>query len=650
MKNYEEMSHSVLERRDKYNKHRRTRNTIIAAAACTAVAVGGIGTKIMLDRNTAPLIGNDGITLNAASAGASQGNASGEWQYEYETYEGEGYFVTTLEDGTEIRTPVEVPADVDLSEFLKNAIINSDISTVRSNAHEICHNELWNFHTQNLDIAKRNLGLEEADRVEMSLDELSEYYGVSFVPYDVPADDMSVDELLFEATGNIYQNDERGIYYDMNCLLHNYSESGTALCVTLSKETSEFTTEDFKQRDAETEGLVLSHSENNGTEYFRAEIEEYGTYLSVCCSKDMLGKIYFLDNGSNIEIHYPVHSEEALIHFPMQSDIFENFADLFTESATPADPYSLQFTWVLANQHQKITSQFGYDEWRGGTHNGIDIAPVLDNDSKNILSALDGTVIAAYSDNRWNYGAGNLIIIDHGNGIATVYAHCGEVFVTEGQQVSAGEVIGEVGSTGYSTGENLHFEVRLNGEPIDPFTLKYNIMPDSNETNQEAQLNNIGEAASNELNIPDSDTIPENAAIGELCWPVGSATGGQISEMMYSYGGYYNHKGIDIVDEFGSPIVAADSGTVILASWYYGYGNCVMIQHDNGVITVYGNLSEIRTNVGEDVMQGQLIGDMGSTGQATGTHLHFEVRINDICYNPINYLPWHERASWCVED
>ena len=650
MKNYEEMSHSVLERRDKYNKRRRTRNTIIAAAACTAVAVGGIGTKIMLDRNTAPLIGNDGITLNAASAGASQGNASGEWQYEYETYEGEGYFVTTLEDGTVIRTPVEVPADVDLSEFLKNAIINGDISTVRSNAHEICHNELWNFHTQNLDIAKRNLGLEEADRVEMSLDELSEYYGVSFVPYDVPADDTSVDELLFEATGNIYQNDERGIYYDMNCLLHNYSESGTALCVTLSKETSEFTTESFKQRDAETEGLVLSHSENNGTEYFRAEIEEYGTYLSVCCSKDMLGKIYFTDNGSNIEIHYPVHSEEALIHFPMQSDIFENFADLFTESETPADPYSLQFTWVLANQHQKITSQFGYDEWRGGTHNGIDIAPVLDNDSKNILSALDGTVIAAYSDNRWNYGAGNLIIIDHGNGIATVYAHCGEVFVTEGQQVSAGEVIGEVGSTGYSTGENLHFEVRLNGEPIDPFTLKYNIMPDSNETNQEAQLNNIGEAASNELNIPDSDTIPENAAIGELCWPVGSATGGQISEMMYGYGGYYNHKGIDIVDEFGSPIVAADSGTVILASWYYGYGNCVMIQHDNGVITVYGNLSEIRTNVGEDVMQGQLIGDMGSTGQATGTHLHFEVRINDICYNPINYLPWHERASWCVED
>lgn len=650
MKNYEEMSHSVLERRDKYNKHRRTRNTIIAAAACTAVAVGGIGTKIMLDRNTAPLIGNDGITLNAASAGASQGNASGEWQYEYETYEGEGYFVTTLEDGTVIRTPVEVPADVDLSEFLKNAIINGDISTVRSNAHEIGHNELWNFHTQNLDIAKRNLGLEEADRVEMSLDELSEYYGVSFVPYDVPADDMSVDELLFEATGNIYKNDERGIYYDMNCLLHNYSESGTALCVTLSKETSEFTTESFKQRDAETEGLVLSHSENNGTEYFRAEIEEYGTYLSVCCSKDMLGKIYFLDNGSNIEIHYPVHSEEALIHFPMQTDILENFADLFTISATPADPYSLQFTWVLANQHQKITSQFGYDEWRGSAHNGIDIAPVLDNDSKNILSALDGTVIAAYSDNRWNYGAGNLIIIDHGNGIATVYAHCGEVYVTEGQQVSAGEVIGEVGSTGYSTGENLHFEVRLNGEPIDPFTLKYNIMPDSNETNQEAQLNNIGEAASNELNIPDSDTIPENAAIGELCWPVGSATGGQISEMMYGYGGYYNHKGIDIVDEFGSPIVAADSGTVILASWYYGYGNCVMIQHDNGVITVYGNLSEIRTNVGEDVMQGQLIGDMGSTGQATGTHLHFEVRINDICYNPINYLPWHERASWCVED
>lgn len=150
--------------------------------------------------------------------------------------------------------------------------------------------------------------------------------------------------------------------------------------------------------------------------------------------------------------------------------------------------------------------------------------------------------------------------------------------------------------------------------------------------------------------VPKNEVVSiQNVAIGQLYWPVGSSTGGQISEMMYGYGGYYNHGGIDIVDYWGSPVVAADSGKVILASWYYGYGNCIMIQHDNGIVTVYGHLSQIRTYVGERVTQGQLIGDMGATGQVTGTHLHFEVRINGVCYNPINYLPWHSRAAWCVE-
>lgn len=149
--------------------------------------------------------------------------------------------------------------------------------------------------------------------------------------------------------------------------------------------------------------------------------------------------------------------------------------------------------------------------------------------------------------------------------------------------------------------------------------------------------------------VPINEVVSiQNVAIGEMYWPVGGS-GGQISEMMYGYGGYYDHSGIDIVDYWGAPIVAADSGKVILASWYYGYGNCIMIQHSSGIVTVYGHLSQIRTYVGEQVTQGQLIGDMGATGQVTGTHLHFEVRINGVCYNPINYLPWHRRAPWCVE-
>lgn len=143
-------------------------------------------------------------------------------------------------------------------------------------------------------------------------------------------------------------------------------------------------------------------------------------------------------------------------------------------------------------------------------------------------------------------------------------------------------------------------------------------------------------------------TIPQNRPVGQFIWPVGG-DGGQISEMMYGYGGYYNHGGIDIVAPYGTPIFAAESGTVILAQWYYGYGNCVMIQHDNGIVTVYGHSSYLHVTKGQRVTAGDLIADVGSTGQSTANHCHFEVRINGVQMNPINYLPWHRRASWCVE-
>ena len=147
---------------------------------------------------------------------------------------------------------------------------------------------------------------------------------------------------------------------------------------------------------------------------------------------------------------------------------------------------------------------------------------------------------------------------------------------------------------------------------------------------------------------------PPNASIsdvevGKMLWPVGGSNGGQISEMPYGYGGYYNHKGVDIAAPAGTPIYAAESGKVILAQWYYGYGKCIMIQHDNGIVTVYGHCSYLHVGVGERVTQGQCIADVGSTGQSSGNHLHFEVRINGVCMHPLNYLPWHQRAPWCVE-
>lgn len=152
--------------------------------------------------------------------------------------------------------------------------------------------------------------------------------------------------------------------------------------------------------------------------------------------------------------------------------------------------------------------------------------------------------------------------------------------------------------------------------------------------------------------IPVNQIVSIQNVSGQFYWPVGSATGGKISEMVYARGGYYNHSGIDIVDYYGSPIVAADSGKVLVARWYYDYGNCVIIQHDNGLVSLYGHMSYIHAKEGQYVTQGQLIGDMGATGRVTATHLHFEIRVGGISgtrVDPIDYLPWHQRAPWCVE-
>ena len=94
------------------------------------------------------------------------------------------------------------------------------------------------------------------------------------------------------------------------------------------------------------------------------------------------------------------------------------------------------------------------------------------------------------------------------------------------------------------------------------------------------------------------------------------------------YGYTRKHAGVDIRAVYGSEIWAAQGGTVITANWYGGYGKCVMVMHDNGYTTVYGHMSSIAVYNGQTVAQGQVLGYVGSTGNSTGPHLHFEIRSN----------------------
>ena len=98
------------------------------------------------------------------------------------------------------------------------------------------------------------------------------------------------------------------------------------------------------------------------------------------------------------------------------------------------------------------------------------------------------------------------------------------------------------------------------------------------------------------------------------------------------------HKGLDIAAPTGTTILACGDGTVKLAGWYYGYGYLVIIDHGNGVETYYGHCSKLYVSKGDKVSAGDKIAAVGATGQATGPHLHLEVRVNGSYVDPQKYL------------
>lgn len=98
------------------------------------------------------------------------------------------------------------------------------------------------------------------------------------------------------------------------------------------------------------------------------------------------------------------------------------------------------------------------------------------------------------------------------------------------------------------------------------------------------------------------------------------------------------HSGLDFGADYGSPIKAADSGVVIFAGWYGGYGQAVILDHGGSITTLYGHASELYVSQGQTVQRGQAIAAIGSTGLSTGPHLHFEVRVSGEPADPANYL------------
>ncbi|MEW6242884.1 MAG: M23 family metallopeptidase [Bacillota bacterium] len=151
------------------------------------------------------------------------------------------------------------------------------------------------------------------------------------------------------------------------------------------------------------------------------------------------------------------------------------------------------------------------------------------------------------------------------------------------------------------------------------------------ETHRETLSSRVLKEPVTQIVVEGSKTVPD-LGTGSFVWPLsGTITSG----FGWRRSGF--HSGIDIAAPVGSPIVAADSGTVIYSGWHGNYGLCVMIDHGGGKVTLYGHNSQNLVKVGDVVQKGQVIAKVGSTGRSTGPHVHFEVRVDGKAVNPINF-------------
>lgn len=181
---------------------------------------------------------------------------------------------------------------------------------------------------------------------------------------------------------------------------------------------------------------------------------------------------------ANLEYLKEVYKEEKRVSLA-EIEAYEKKIDEIIRQAQLAASNSVvydqgEWQWPLDPRFTLITTYFGYDAWRGGNHGAIDIGNGGINGA-NIYAMKGGEVIVAKTTYTPGYDYGMYVVIDHGNGYQSLYAHCSAIYVTVGQMVNKGDTIAAVGSTGWSTGPHLHFEIRKDGSRVDP--LQYVAVP-----------------------------------------------------------------------------------------------------------------------------------------------------------------------------
>lgn len=163
-------------------------------------------------------------------------------------------------------------------------------------------------------------------------------------------------------------------------------------------------------------------------------------------------------NELNLET---VEVVEANLEKEIETIIEENGCTKINGIKIASMPLDNTTSYIISSRYGEISSR------RSSAHTGLDLACKIGTD---IMSVADGTVVFA----GYNGAYGNLVKIDHGNGVQTWYAHCSKIYVKEEQKVKSGDIISAVGSTGNSTGPHLHFEIRIDGKAVNPQIYVYN--------------------------------------------------------------------------------------------------------------------------------------------------------------------------------
>ena len=240
---------------------------------------------------------------------------------------------------------------------------------------------------------------------------------------------------------------------------------------------------------------------------------------------------------------------------------------------------------------------------------------------------------------------GNVIVVRHDNGFETVYAHNAQNLVKVGARVKAGQtiaIIGERNGKAY-----CEVSIMVNGGRINPNTIldtsrhslrKQTLLCQNNGKYVEVSV--IGQDIAKKLmGAQNMDKNPfetsnvfklnlASLAPSEWSYPLPDC------KVISPYGGRRRHAGVDIKTKPNDEILAAFDGEVTMSKPYYGYGNCIVIKHANGLETLYSHQSKNLVKVGDKVKAGQVIGLTGRTGRATTAHLHFEVHFMGRRFDP----------------